>query len=136
MMEPTIERYMTEVPYTVGQRQSLADAHRLMNEHGIRHLPVLEDGKLVGIVSQRDLHFIETLQDVNPKEVMVSEAMTAEVFTVTRRSTVRKAAAEMAEHKHGSAVVVDKDRVVGIFTSVDALRALFALLEEERRERG
>jgi acetoin utilization protein AcuB len=126
---------MTRAPYTIGDQQTLAAAHRLMNEHGIRHLPVLDAGRLVGILSQRDLHLIETLRDVNPEEVKVSEAMSSEPFTVSVRSSLRKVVSEMAEHKYGSAVVMENDRVVGVFTTVDALRALVALLEEEQSNR-
>jgi len=133
MSTPTIERFMTPVPHTIGFRQTLAAAHRLMSEHGIRHLPVLESGKLVGILSQRDLHLIETLRDVNPEEVEVSEAMTPAPYTVSARSSLRRVASQMATHKYGSAVVLEKDRVVGVFTTIDALRALFTLLGEERR---
>jgi acetoin utilization protein AcuB len=124
----TIGHYMTRTPQTIGHEQSLTSAHRLMNELRIRHLPVLDSGRLVGVVSQRDLHFLETLRDVNPDQVMVSEAMTTDVFTVTARTTLRKAAAEMAERKLGSAIVVEDDRVVGVFTTVDALHALVDLL--------
>lgn len=127
---------MTKAPHTIGHHQTLATAHRLMEEHAIRHLPVLESGKLAGILSQRDLYFIETLANTDPKRVLVSEAMTQEVFAIAPRSSVRKVAAEMAEHKYGCAVVLDRDRVVGVFTAVDALRALSALLEEQRTNRA
>jgi acetoin utilization protein AcuB len=130
---PTIERFMTPAPHTIGFRQTLAAAHRLMSEHGIRHLPVLDSGKLVGILSQRDLHLIETLRDVNPEQVEVSEAMTPAPYTVTSRASLRRVAAEMATHKYGSAVVLEKARVVGVFTTVDALRALSNVLGESRR---
>jgi len=123
---------MTKAPHTIGDHQTLGVAHRMMREHGIRHLPVLHAGKLIGILSQRDLHFIETLRDVDPEQVKVSEAMSQDTFTIGHRASVRKVAAEMAEHKYGSAVVLDKDHVVGVFTTVDALRALSALLEEQR----
>ena len=136
MTNVTIERFMTRAPYTIGFHQTLAAAHRLMSEHGIRHLPVLESGKLVGIVSQRDLHLIETLRGVDPGEVEVSEAMTPVPYTVSPRSSLSRVASEMAEHKYGSAVVLEKDRVVGVFTTVDALRALFSLLGEERVSRS
>ena len=136
MTEPTIEQFMTQSPHTIGTNQTLAVAHRMMREHAIRHLPVLDAGRLVGILSQRDLHLIETLKDVNPDEVLVNEAMTQEAFTVGPRTSVRKVAAEMADHKYGCAVVLDKDRVVGVFTTVDALRALSGLLEEQRRSPG
>ena len=116
MISPTIERFMTPAPHTIGFRETLATAHRLMGEHGIRHLPVLESGRLVGIVSQRDLHLIETLRGVNPEEVEVSEAMTPSPYTVSPRASLRRVAAEMALHKYGSAVVLEKARVVGVFT--------------------
>ena len=74
MTEPTIDQFMTRAPHTIGYHQTLATAHRMMRELSIRHLPVLDGGKLVGILSQRDLHFIETLKDVDPDEVPVSEA--------------------------------------------------------------
>lgn len=126
---------MTRRPHTIGHQQTLAAAHRMMREHGIRHLPVLDAGKLTGILSQRDLHFIETLRDVDPELVNVSEAMSQETFAIEPRASVRKVAAEMAEHKYGAAVVVDGHRVVGVFTTVDALRALSALLEEQQTAR-
>jgi acetoin utilization protein AcuB len=130
MTELTVDRCMTRAPHTIGHDQSLTAAHRTMRAHGIRHLPVLDGGKLVGIVTQRDLHFIETLKDVDPAEVEVSEAMSQDTFTVGPRSSVRKVAAEMAEHKYGSAVVLDGNQVVGVFTTIDALRALSGLLDQ------
>lgn len=127
-----IERYMTESPHTIGRDQTLAAAHRVMREHGIRHLPVLEGGKLVGIVSQRDLHLLETLDDVDPEQVEVSEAMTQDVYAVGPRTALKAVVSEMAEHKYGAAVIMEQGRVSGVFTTVDALRALAELLEGER----
>lgn len=132
MTERTIEQFMTKSPHTIGHEQTMAVAHRLMRGHGIRHLPVLDARKLVGLVSQRDLHLIETLGDVDPEEVQVSEAMSQETFTVGPRAALRKVTAEMAEHKYGCAIIVEKDEVVGVFTTVDACRALSTLLEELR----
>jgi acetoin utilization protein AcuB len=63
-MKPTIQKYMTPTPHTIGQEQTLQVAHDVMREHGVRHLPVLEGGKLVGLLSQRDLHLVETLREV------------------------------------------------------------------------
>jgi len=132
MTEPTIDHFMTKSLYTIGQDQTLAAAHRMMHDHAIRHLPVLEAGKLVGILSLRDLHFIETLKDVDQEQVQVSEAMSQDVFVIGPRSSVRKVALEMAEHKYGCAVIVDRGHLAGIFTTVDALKALSSLLEEQR----
>ena len=129
MSEPTIEQFMSRAPHTIGHGQTLEAAHRMMREHDIRHLPVLDARQLTGIVSQRDLHMIEAL-GVDPKQVKVSEAMTQGTYTIAPGTSVRKVAAEMAEHKYGCAVVVENERVVGVFTTVDAMRALSQLLEE------
>lgn len=132
MSEPTVERFMTHCPHTIGHDQPLAAAHRLMQKYEIRHLPVLQGGKLVGMLSQRDLHFIETLANVDPETVPVSEAMSQDTYTVGPRSTLRKVAEEMADHRYGSAVVIEKERVIGILTTVDGMRALSILLSETR----
>ena len=104
----------------------------MMTQRKVRHLPVLESGKLVGMLSDRDLNFVETLASVDPKVVKVSEAMSLDIFTVHPRDPVRKIAAEMADRKYGSAIVVEGKQVVGVFTTVDGLRALSMILEEQR----
>jgi acetoin utilization protein AcuB len=126
---PHIDRYMTPSPHSIGQEQTLAQAHRLMREHGIRHLPVLHGGELVGMLSDRDLHLIETLRDVDAEKVIVEEAMSPIVYTVAPRAPLDEVVREMSAHKYGSAVVVDNAKVVGVFTTVDALRAFADLLE-------
>src|SRR5262245_23912033 len=102
-----IKDHMTAGAHTIGRDQTLATAHRLMRDNGIRHLPVLDGGKLAGIVSERDLHFVETLGDVVPDQVSVEEAMTTDVFTVAPTANLRDVALSMADHKYGSAVVVE-----------------------------
>ncbi|WP_246357431.1 CBS domain-containing protein [Pyxidicoccus fallax] len=124
----TIERFMTRSVHTIGLKSPLVEAHRVMNEHGIRHLPVLEGGRLAGLVSQRDLHLIETLRDVDPKEVSVEEAMSQDCYTVEAGTPLAEVAREMGRHKYGSAVIVEGSRVLGIFTTTDALLALDAVL--------
>jgi acetoin utilization protein AcuB len=134
MSELTVDRFMTHCPHTIGHDQPLNAAHEMMRRYGIRHLPVLEGGKLVGMLSQRDLHFIETLSDVDPETVPVSDAMSTETYAVSPRSSLRKVAAEMADHRYGSAVIVDKERVIGILTTVDGMRVLSMQLAERRAE--
>lgn len=128
MKAPSIREHMTAGPHSIGKEQTLADAHRAMRAHQIRHLPVLHGGRLVGIVSERDLHLIETLRDVNPAEVSVEEAMTADVYSVEPDAGLEATAREMAEHKYGSAVVMEKGKVIGVFTTIDALRTLSQVL--------
>jgi len=125
---PNVDRYMTTSPFSIGQEQTLAQAHRLMREHTIRHLPVLHGGQLVGVISDRDLNLIETLRDVDAEKVLVEEAMTPSVYAISPKAPLDEVVREMAEHKYGSAVVMDHGKVVGIFTTIDAMRAFGELL--------
>lgn len=129
MAIPRIDEYMTPSPHSIGKEQSLAQAHHLMRAHQIRHLPVLAAGSLVGVVSDRDLHLIETLRDVDPSKVTVEEAMSPSVYTVTPKASLEEVVREMAQHKYGCVVVTDDGKVVGVFTTVDAMRAFVDLLE-------
>jgi acetoin utilization protein AcuB len=126
---PHIDRYMTTSPYSIGQEQRLSQAHRLMREHNIRHLPVLHGGLLVGVLSDRDLHLIETLRDVDPEKVLIEEAMSPTVYTVSPKAMLDEVVREMAHHKYGCAVVIDNGKVVGVFTTIDAMRVFADLLE-------
>ncbi len=125
---PAVRKYMTTTPHTIGAEQAMSQAHKMMRSSRIRHLPVLHAGKLVGIVSDGDLHLIETLKDVDPEQVTVEDAMTQAPYTVGPDTPLDDVVKTMAEHKYGSAVVVDNDKVVGIFTTVDACRAFAELL--------
>lgn len=125
---PTIQKYMTTSPHSIGVEQPLSRAHEFLREHGIRHLPVLRAGKLVGILTDRDLHLVESLQGVDPAKVLVEDAMSAIVYAVGPDALLDDVVSTMAEHKYGSAVVMQNEKVVGIFTTVDVCRALAELL--------
>lgn len=118
---------MSPSPHTVGRRQTAAFARDLMREHQIRHLPVLEGGKLVGVISDRDIRLLESFRDVQLDEVPVEEATTDDVYAVTPDTPLTEVAQRMAEHKYGSAVVVEGHTVVGIFTTIDAMRFISEL---------
>jgi acetoin utilization protein AcuB len=125
---PTVRKYMTPSPLSIERHATLATAHELMRTEQIRHLPVLEGGKLVGIVSLGDLHLIETLNDVDPARVRVEDAMTPGPYVVSPDSPLDEVVADMAAHKYGSAVVMQGHKVVGLFTTVDAMQAFADLL--------
>lgn len=125
---PTIQKFMTTSPHSIGKDQTLARAHEVLREHHIRHLPVLEAGQLIGMLTHRDLALVEALADVDAKLVTVADAMSTEVYSVSPDARLDEVVLEMAEKKYGSAVVVQNHKVVGIFTTVDACRALGELL--------
>jgi acetoin utilization protein AcuB len=99
----------------------------MMRKYRVRHLPVLRAGELVGIVSQRDLYFLETLRDLDPETVTVEEAMSQDAYRVKPGASLAHTAQVMADKRYGCAVVMEEGEVVGIFTAVDALRALASL---------
>lgn len=120
----TIAEVMTKAPHTIGIEQPLARAHEMMREHNLRHLPVLRGGKLVGVLSQRDLYFVEASAGVDVGVDAVAEALASDLYTVAPGERVSEVARTMGEHKYGCVVVVDVGRVVGIFTATDALALL------------
>jgi CBS domain-containing protein len=120
---------MTKQPWTIARAASLADAHELMREHHLRHLPVLDNGELVGIVSLGDLHLLETIGEFSLDEIPVDEAMSEHPFVVTSDMPLNEVAEIMAAQKYGSAIVAGRDGVEGIFTTTDACRALASILE-------
>ena len=125
---PTLQKYMTTSPHSIGVEQPLSKAHAMMTEHRIRHLPVLHGGKLVGMLTDRDLHLVEALAGVDPTQVKVEEAMATVVYSVSPDMPLDEVVGTMAEHKYGSAVVMQNEKVVGIFTTVDVCRTLAELL--------
>jgi acetoin utilization protein AcuB len=119
---------MTRSPHSVGADQTVGFARQLMRAHRIRHLPVLQAGQLVGMLSDRDIYWIETLKDAEGDKLLVEEAMSPAPFAVAPNAPLADVARDMAERKVGSAVIMEGDKVVGVFTTTDALAALSAVL--------
>ncbi|MBX3203748.1 MAG: CBS domain-containing protein [Labilithrix sp.] len=115
---------MTPSPHTIGSDQKLARAHKVMREHRLRHLPVLRGGRLVGVLSERDLFFLETIAGVDIDLDAVSDAMTPDVYTAHPDDALRDVARIMAVRRYGCAVVMEDGHLLGIFTATDALRHL------------
>jgi acetoin utilization protein AcuB len=125
---PTVRQDMTPAPVTIGRNRSLATAREVMLGHQVRHLPVLDGGRIAGLLSERDLLLVESLPGVNPTNVLVEEAMVPAPYTVGPDAPVAEVVETMMNAKIGSAVVTEGDQVAGVFTSIDALRALSDLL--------
>jgi acetoin utilization protein AcuB len=126
---PSVEKFMTTSPQTIGADMTLAKAEKLMGELRVRHLPVLDGSRLVGVLSDRDIKLVESFKDVDPEAVSVREAFSEEPYTVSPKAPLSDVCAEMASHKYSSVLVVDNHKLVGIFTWVDALNAMRELME-------
>ena len=129
MTMPSVSHYMTRQPFTIERSASLPDARKKMLDHGVRHLPVVDrGGTLVGVVSQRTLLAAERLFRFDP-DAVVGDTMTERPFIVTGDVALDEVADIMADKKYGSAIVIGREGVEGIFTMVDACRALVDALK-------
>jgi acetoin utilization protein AcuB len=118
----TVGSYMTRTPHTIGAEQSLKAARQLMSQHHVRHLPVLHGGELVGVLSDREVQSLEALP--GSSLLTVEEAMVPDAYVTAADAPLEAVAGEMAKRRLGSALVVEGTNVVGVFTAVDAFRAL------------
>lgn len=125
---PQIQKFMTTCPLTVNADQTLKFAKNLMREHSFRHLPVLDDSTLVGMISERDIDFISSFRGVDVSTEKVSQAMTRELYKVNTDTELSEVCKTMASEKIGSVLVLDNKKLVGIFTWIDALLAMEELM--------
>lgn len=120
---PPIQKYMTCNPHFITAEKTIIEAQDLMKKYSIRHLPVLHEGNIVGIISDRDLKLAMSLIQADSL-VKVGYISHEHVYQVEPDSPIDRVAQVMAEKHYGCAVVVQNNKLVGIFTTVDACRAL------------
>ena len=120
-----IAHVMTSPVVTTTPQTSLARAKMLMRAGNFRRLPVVRAGKLVAIITDRDIHE----DSVSLIKMKVSSAMRSHVITVTPRTSVEDAARTMLAQKVGGLPVVDNDELVGIVTTTDVMRAFVQMSE-------
>jgi acetoin utilization protein AcuB len=132
-MVPLMQDWMKQKVLTLGPEASAFEALRLCRERRIRHIPVVKDERLVGIISDRDL------RDASPplgdpdrvstmKEIRLEDVMTRKVITTHPEDTIVHAAREMYERQIESLPVVDEEKLLGIVTSSEVMRALIAVI--------
>ncbi len=126
----TVGECMTATPQIIAFDQTLAEASRLMGEHAVRHLPVVRDQRIVGVLSDRDIAIVESLGPARPQTIRVAEAMTPVPYCVPANMPLERVVQSMCHNKYGCAIVIDdqNQRVLGVFTVTDALRLLDRLL--------
>ena len=111
-----------------------------MRENEVRHMPVVEEGKLVGIISDRDLRrpeWVDEAPDLShlyqlDDNLKVEDLMKRQVFVAHTYDSIRKATHILLEHRFGALPVLNKDQeLVGILSAVDLLQALEVLLDDQ-----
>jgi len=129
-----VQEIMTRNPYAIEANQSVREAmHRLLSLD-VRHLPVLDNGVLVGMLSDRDVRGIASATltgEVNDQlSAAVSDLMTSDPISVDPEADIGEVIDLMIENKVGALAVVAEDKLVGIVSYVDVLRYARAELEE------
>jgi len=127
---------MTTCPHTIDAALRLGQARERMFQLDVRHLPVVRDDRLVGILSDRDIAVAEAVRAKGGgmDELLVEDAMTPHPFTCSADAHLHAVAKEMAACKYGCAIVLDTahpTHVIGVFTTTDALCALAVLAPQE-----
>ena len=123
-----VDEYTTPNPITASEEASVEDLSTLMQENGIRHVPIVRGGNVVGVVSERDLRLIAGLKLAEKNFVRAADIMAPNPVMVDREDSLDDVAFEMSEKKIGSVMVMDEDNeLYGIFTATDALNALIEI---------
>lgn len=125
---PQIQKYMSTTPVSVKTTCPLIDAVKMMHEEGFRHLPVMDNGKLAGILTMTDVNVVAMINSTDLHKMTVNDVFHKEAMTFSPETHVDEVCSSMALHKYGCALVVDNTHLVGIFTWIDALKAMNDLL--------
>jgi acetoin utilization protein AcuB len=133
MIVRQVKDVMSADVVTIGPEASLAAAALLLEQHAIRHLPVVDASRLVGIVSDRDVRSAAGASALD--RLTVREAMTPQVITVSPATPVEDAAKLMLAHRVGGLPVVSHGELCGIVTETDLLAAFVDLMELDTLER-
>jgi CBS domain-containing protein len=133
---------MTPNPVTAPPDMSLPDALQVMKQHNIRRLPVMERGKLVGIVTRGDLRGAQPSEATSLSifelhylvgRITLDQIMTSDLITVSASTTIREAAQLMLQHKVAGLPVLDEahEQLIGIITESDIFRMVVGMWERE-----
>lgn len=135
MFNVPVEEYTTYNPITGTEDMSLDVLRSLMDAHGIRHLPIVRDAKVVGIISDRNLRFAKTLSDAHRIQITAADIMATDPVMVTSGAMLDEVAFVMSEKKIGSVIIIEEETgsFIGIFTLTDALNALVEVVRNESR---
>ena len=125
-----IKRNMTEFPTSVSRGTPVLEAYEVMKQMEVRHLPVLESDRVIGIVSDRD---VKQGRLYAGSKITVGEVMTQNPYCVPLGTSLASVAKEMAIHKYDCAVILNRTgKVVGIFTTTDGMHILSDILASNK----
>ena len=134
-----VSDFMTRDPIVVAHTTSVRDARRILDDNNIRHLPVMQENRIVGIVSDRDLRLAgptpwlpHSAYAEEAEHHTVADLMCTDIVSQRPSISVAEAAKVMYTHRIGSVLLVEEERLQGIITSSDILRAFVDLFGAQR----
>jgi len=129
---PAMKSMMTPFPYSIDIDESLSKAEVIMNEHGIRHLPVTDNGRLVSLITDRDIkQSLEPKLGLPPeKELSVRDASVVDAYVVNLNEPLDVVLMNMAELHIGCTLITKDGRLAGVFTTTDACRCFGEMLRD------
>jgi acetoin utilization protein AcuB len=130
---PYVGSVMTPFPHFVDSDDRVAEVERLMAQHHIRHIPVQQDGRVVGIVSERNLYQLleRFVSETDKSRIRARDIMLDEPYIVAFDTPLNEVALEMAKRHIGSAIVLHHEKLAGILSATDICRILAEILESE-----
>ena len=130
---PYVGSVMTPFPYFVDTDDEVGEVERLMGEHQIHHVPVQQNGRVVGIVSERDLYHLgdRFLPITDRARIRARDIMAYDPYTVAFDTPLNEVALEMARRHAGSAIVLHHEKLAGILSATDICRILAEIFESE-----
>ncbi|MCK5323614.1 MAG: CBS domain-containing protein [Desulfobulbaceae bacterium] len=121
-----VKNWIKKKPITIARTALLQEAIDLMKQHSIRHLPVIEEGQLVGFITEADIKqffFPAMVEDISVHQVMVVKPI-----TISADASIEKAARLIHEHKIGGLPVLENGKLVGVITASDLLSAFIQVM--------
>ena len=131
---PLVRQFMTPNPAILDGGLSLMDALTRMFQLHIRHLPVYVGGHLVGILSDRDIGHLSAMLGVDPEKFTAEQGCSPNPYVCSPDTPLAQAVQVLLDHKFGAALVMENGELVGMFTVIDALQALVALLWRDQTQ--
>jgi acetoin utilization protein AcuB len=129
---PSVGTAMTPFPYFVDLMDPVSKLEELMQAHSIRHVPVQSAGRVVGIVSERELHHLvnPSLPRVDKARIRARDVLVPDPYVAEIDTPLQTVVQEMADRHIGSAIVVRHGKLAGILSVTDVCRVLAKLLGE------
>jgi CBS domain-containing protein len=122
-MTKSVRDAMTENPRSIGASASVVEAARLMREEHIGSLPITEEKKLVGMITDRDITTRVVAEAADPKVTSVEDVYSRDLISVEPDQDLDEALQLMARHQVRRLPVVENDRLIGIVAQADIARA-------------